>query len=167
MKKIVSLCGLIILTLVSVFLSGCGEDRRQRELRGYIANLKTTTANKAVESKVSQWQLPIPLTYHPGGSYSGGAPTPNAKNLSNPLQSYPVSELQFVGILTQNNQQFSAYIMTPDSMIYLVKVGDVIGEEYGKIIKIDSDHIELVEKVAVGNQPNQERIVTMELRDTP
>jgi Tfp pilus assembly protein PilP len=166
MKIKASLCGFIFITLASVFfLSGCGDDSRQRELRAYIATLKTTTANKAVESKISLWQLPTPVTYHAGGSYTGVSAS-NPKNASNPLQAYPIKALQFVGILTQNNR-LSAYIMTPDSMIYLVKVGDVIGEEYGKIVKIDSDHIEIAEKVTAGNQPDEERIVTMELKDTP
>src|SRR5258708_6712815 len=117
----------IVCILIGLFfMSGCGGDYRQQELQNYIVELKQTSANKEIKVKASTWQFPKPVTYNPGG-YSGSASDmANAKkNMSNPLESYPVKSLQFVGILTQGNQ-VSAYIMTPDSMIYLVKVGDVI-----------------------------------------
>jgi len=148
-----------------LILSGCGGDSRQRELQRYITELKAKAAQKEVKGNANPWQLPTALTYHPGG-YSGSEMRAGSANgVTNPVQAYPLKALQFVGTLSEGNQ-LSAYIMTPDSMIYLVKVGDVIGEEYGKIVKIDSDHLEITEKEMTGNQPS-ERIVTLELKDSP
>lgn len=157
--------GLLTCVLASsLFLSGCGSNQEERELRGYINQLKTQAAIKEVKSKTVVWQLPKAVTYGPDKSQTDSR-TMATKGTSNPLQVYPVTSLQFVGILTENNQ-ISAYVMTPDNMLYLVKVGDIIGEEYGKIVKIDSDHIEISEKVMNGNQP-AERKVKMELKDSP
>jgi len=150
--------GCILIGLL--FLSGCGADSRQQALQKYIVELKRSALTKKMKVKVTTWQLPTPVIYNPNGYTGSNTDAANAKkNNSNPLQSYPVKSLQFVGILTQD-KQVSAYLMTPDGMIYLVKVGDVIGEEYGKIVKIDLDHIEIA-------LTREKRIVTMELKDTP
>lgn len=161
MMKIRYFIGLLF---ISILLSGCGDDLRQRELQDYINKIKLASAQKEVKSKPKTWKLPTPVTYQPGG-YSSSTRLGSGKSTSNPLQAYPIKNLKFVGILTKNSQ-ISAYIMTPDSMIYLVKVGDSIGEDYGKIVKIDAEHLEVTERVMKGDQPS-ERIVTLELKDSP
>jgi len=166
MKIPTSTYGYGLLTCVlasSLCLSGCGSDQDERELRGYINQLKTQSALKEVKTKAVVWQLPKAVTYGPDPNQAENRIA--TKGTSNPLQVYPLASLHFVGTLTENNQ-VSAYVMTPDNMIYLVRVGDIIGEDYGKIVKIDSDHIEISEKIMNGNQP-AERKVKMELKDSP
>lgn len=166
MIKIETKYSFLFCMLTCVFLmSGCGGKSRQHALQLYITQLKVAAANKDVTNKATDWKLPKPVTYNAGGNAAASANREaNNKKTTYPLQTYSIKQLQFVGTLTEGNSM-SAYIMTPDSMIYLARVGDIIGENYGKIVKIDSDHIEISEKyVANGNQ-SAERIVTMELKD--
>lgn len=147
-----------------LLLSGCGQNERERALQGYINQLKAASSQKEVKIKPAVWQLPTPVTYKPDG-YSNSDSRTHTKDITNPLQAYPIRNLQFVGVLTQGSQT-SAYVMTPDSMIYLVKVGDIIGEEYGKIVKINSDRIEVAETAMKGNHSSEQMIV-MQLKDSP
>jgi Tfp pilus assembly protein PilP len=157
--KNISLLQIIFLCLL---LTGCGTDERERELQGYINQLKITAEQKEVISKPQHWALPKPVVYNPHG-YLGKSQT--AKITTNPLQSYPLKNLQFVGILKQNNK-ISGYVMTPDGMLYLVNEGDVIGEDYGKIVKVDTDHIEVIEKTMAGSQSVEKKVELM-LKDSP
>jgi Tfp pilus assembly protein PilP len=154
---------LVVYMLACVFfLPGCREQSRQQEIEAYVARLKLDAEEKVKVEANPVWQLPKPVIYQAGNGPADK--NPDAANSSNPLLLYPIKSLQFVGTLTQNNM-ISAYIMTPDNMIYLVKVGDVIGDNYAKIVKIDSDHIEISEADdRTGNQSGT-KIVTMELKD--
>jgi Tfp pilus assembly protein PilP len=154
-----------IILACTLFLSACSDDARKRQLHRYIAQLKQMTAQKQNSNKTTIIQLPKPTIYQPGDN-SGNANRNNFDKglVTNPLQTYSLKALQFVGTLTQDNR-ISAYVMTPDNMIYLVKDGDVIGDSYGKILKIDSEHIEILEKSTAADNKIVEHVVTMELKD--
>lgn len=146
--------------IVMMVLSGCGGDVSERELKTYINTLKARAAAKeGVKIKPIIWQLPTPVTYKPNG-YTISTSTSTANlNVSNPLNACPLSALKFVGTLMEDNE-ISAYIMTPDNMVYLVKTGDAIGEEYDKIIKIDDRHLVIDKKTLTGMEE-----VVMELKE--
>lgn len=149
----------------TLLLSGCGERSKERELKAYIAELKQAAAQKQNIINATATQLPKPIQYHPEGyatPTSQGILTPQGTS-ANPLQSYPLKALQFVGTIDQNGQTH-AYIMTPDSMVYEVKEGDIIGDNYGKITKIDSNHIEISEKYIQSGKP-EVRMQTMQLKE--
>jgi len=165
MKMQESTAGLMICLLAgSLLVSGCGPNRKERALQDYINQLRAATAQNVVKARLTTWRLPTPVIYQPGG-YSQADTGASAAKSTNPLQAYPLGNLKFVGTLVQDNQ-ISAYIVTPDNMIYLAKPGDVIGEDYGKIVKIDSDHIEIMERGMNGNQPSERKVI-MELKDSP
>jgi Tfp pilus assembly protein PilP len=87
----------------------------------------------------------------------------NPASLSlHPLQGYALSALKFKGTVTQNNEIF-AFILAPDDKLYQIKLGDIIGDHYGKIIHIYPNRLEVLEKVA----PNQAatRTVTLQRKD--
>lgn len=151
--------------LVSMLLSGCGERSKLRALSEYIANLKKSAAQTQNAALNSLIQLPKPVKYAPAGELpengSGVPVQPGA--VANPLQAYPLKSLQFVGTLEQNGQ-IHAYIMTPDSMVYEAKEGDIIGNNYGKIVKIDSTQVEIVEQYTQSGK-TQERKEVMQLKE--
>lgn len=154
---------LLFFILSNVFLlSGCGDKSREQEIQQYITQLKLNAAQSQVVNNATAWVLPKPVKYTAGDSPASNQ-LANLK-ASTPLQTYSLKQLQFVGTLTQNNIT-SAYILAPDGMIYLAKTGDVIGDSYGKIVKIDSDHLEISEKYTSSNNQAAERTVIMELKD--
>lgn len=149
------------LPIIFLLLHGCEDHSREHILQQHINELKAKATEKEMNAKGKLWQLPTAVIYHPDG-YSGTEANSAKNNAANPLQAYPLKDLKFAGTLTENNK-ISAYVMTPDNMIYLVKVGDVIGEDYGKIVKIDSDHLAIA---MPADKQSKGQMVTMELKDS-
>jgi len=156
---------LLSLLGLTLLLSGCGDQTRLHQLQVYITQLKEAATHKK-NAETRLLQLPKPVLYAPLG-YSGSANRDNISSqglMRNPLQAYPLKVLRFVGTLTRNNH-ISAYIMTPDNMVYQANSGDTIGDNDNKIVKINVDHIELSEKyIETGKKPVT-RIVTMQLKE--
>lgn len=76
-----------------------------------------------------------------------------------PLHAFSLSEIRFIGVISEAQQTF-AIIMTPDDHAYQVKLGDQIGNQYGKIININQNQIEIVETVTdEKNRPIQHTVV--------
>ena len=73
--------------------------------------------------------------------------------------------LRFVGTVTQNGDTV-AFITAPDSRIYQIKVGDVIGDRQGKVVTIDADRISLIEQSAEDGPAGMKRVVTLKLKET-
>jgi Tfp pilus assembly protein PilP len=144
-----------------MILLACGDQKQLSDLKNYVANLKEKVPLAQKKQTTAQYQLPEPAKYGHGSSTvkeeEGSASLGKAS--TNPLQAYPLKSYQFLGIVTQNQQTW-AYLMTPDSMVYQVKEGDVIGDIYGKIIKIDSSHIEVLEK-----QAGKQQVITLQLKE--
>ena len=65
-----------------------------------------------------------------------------------PLEAYPLDSMSMVGSVVRNGQQFA--LLRVDNLLYQVKVGDYIGQNYGRITGIFEDRIELVELVPNG-----------------
>lgn len=70
---------------------------------------------------------------------------PDAERRKEALESYPLSELQFVGTLEQERRW--ALIRGPDSVIHRVQTGNYMGTNHGKIQTITDTEIKLIEIV--------------------
>jgi len=160
--KITTTYFILILVSLMILLTSCGENRRLKELKNNVAQLKKQAEQTKKNNVMSEFELPNAIQYGINSAESSA----NAHSANgNPLQSYPLKSLRFVGVINQNNKTW-AYIMTPDSMIYPAKEGDMVGDKYGKIAKIDSNHVEVVEKgVSPGNTTPTLQTVTMQLKE--
>jgi len=65
------------------------------------------------------------------------------------LESFPLDTLRMAGTLERNGELW-ALVRTPDGTIQRVRVGNYMGQNYGKIIRITEDEIVLEEKVPDG-----------------
>jgi len=66
-----------------------------------------------------------------------------------PLEAYPVDSMTMVGSVLRNGQQFA--LLKVDNLLYQVKTGDYLGQNYGKITKIsetDVSYREIVQDAA-------------------
>ena len=66
-----------------------------------------------------------------------------------PLEAYPVDSMTMVGSVMRNGQQFA--LLKVDNLLYQVKTGDYLGQNYGKITKIsetDVSYREIVQDAA-------------------
>ena len=66
-----------------------------------------------------------------------------------PLEAYPVDSMTMVGSVMRNGHQFA--LLRVDNLLYQVKTGDYLGQNYGKITKIsetDVSYREIVQDAA-------------------
>ena len=62
-----------------------------------------------------------------------------------PLEAYPVDSMSMVGSVVKQGRQYA--LLKVDNLLYQVKVGDYLGQNYGKITKITETDISLREIV--------------------
>jgi len=159
----------LLLLTTTFFLSACNDNPYVQDLRNYIAELKNTIT-KHNKKKEIVLPTPKPVTYEAKKLRSPfEIAVPMGKNaaITHPLQAFPLNTLQFKGTLAENNQ-IQAFILAPDNKLYPVKIGDKIGDHYGRIVKIAPNRIEIEEtgEDAAGTEKRAtRRIVTLQLKD--
>lgn len=62
-----------------------------------------------------------------------------------PLESFPLDSMSMVGSVIRSGQQYA--LLKVDNLLYQVKSGDYLGQNYGKIVKISETDISLREIV--------------------
>jgi type IV pilus assembly protein PilP len=62
-----------------------------------------------------------------------------------PLEAYPLDSMSMVGSVTKGGRPYA--LLRVDSLLYQVKAGDYLGQNYGKIIKISETDVTLREIV--------------------
>ena len=62
-----------------------------------------------------------------------------------PLEAYPLDSMSMVGSVVKQGRQYA--LLRVDNLLYQVKVGDYLGQNYGKISKITETDISLREIV--------------------
>ena len=62
-----------------------------------------------------------------------------------PLEAYPLDNMSMVGSVARDGRQFA--LLKVDQLLYQVKVGDYVGQNYGRITKISETEVDLREIV--------------------
>ena len=62
-----------------------------------------------------------------------------------PLEAFPTDAMKMVGSVARGNQPFA--LLRVDNLLYQVKIGDHLGQNYGRIMKISETEITLREIV--------------------
>lgn len=88
------------------------------------------------------------------GATSGPRPDPN--RAKEPLESFALDSLEMVGTIG-SGPSMQAVLKDPEGVIHRVHDGNYVGQNYGHIIGITEDHIDLVELVSNGNGGWMER----------
>ncbi len=70
----------------------------------------------------------------------------SANRFKEPLEAFPLDALRMVGILMETNKHW-AIIKAPNNRLYYAARGNYIGQNSGRIIKVDADKIELIETI--------------------
>lgn len=87
---------------------------------------------------------------------SAQGPSPNPDRVKEPLESYALDSLKMVGTIG-NGPTAQALLEDADGVIHRVHDGNYAGQNYGHIISITEDNVELVELVPDGNGGWMER----------
>jgi type IV pilus assembly protein PilP len=159
---------LLALILVCVSLAGCsgGSDA---DLRSYIEEVKQRKGTRIEELPPIEpyivYSYPCTGTQgcvdpfepffqetpeKPGATATASnGITPDFDRNREELESHPLDSLRMMGTLEKDNEIWGI-VRSPDSIIHRVKVGNYMGKNYGRIISISEDKIELTEIVPDG-----------------
>ncbi len=80
-----------------------------------------------------------------------------------PLEAYPLDSMSMVGSVNKQGQPFA--LLRVDALLYQVKVGDHLGQNYGRITKIDETEIAMREIVQDAAGEWIERPATLQLQE--
>lgn len=80
-----------------------------------------------------------------------------------PLEAYPLDGMRMVGSVTMEGKPFA--LLRVDNLLYQVKVGDYLGQNYGRITKITETEIALREIVQDAAGEWIERPATLQLQE--
>jgi type IV pilus assembly protein PilP len=80
-----------------------------------------------------------------------------------PLEAYPVDSMSMVGSVTRQGRPYA--LLRVDNLLYQVKLGDYIGQNYGKITKISETDISFREIVQDAAGEWIERTSSLQLQE--
>lgn len=80
-----------------------------------------------------------------------------------PLEAYPLDSMTMVGSVNKQGQPYA--LLRVDNLLYQVKVGDYLGQNYGRIMKIGETEIVLRELVMDSGGEMIERPATLQLQE--
>lgn len=153
----------ILILSIAVLLAGCQKEKE--DLGSYVASVKA-------QQKPDIEPMPV-MKHYEKHSYSSAelrdpfVPTvvevpikedkkivdngirPQEHRLKEALESYPLSDLQFVGTLEQESRW--ALIRASDGVISRVQVGNYLGQNNGKILMISETELTLKEIIPDDN----------------
>jgi type IV pilus assembly protein PilP len=168
---------LLILAAATMALAGCGGD--MDELRQWMEQQRK-------EAKPTVTPLLPPKKFLPQPYESGAGVDPfSTQKLSvaikqeaaqpnslltaeinrrkEPLEAYPLDNMSMVGSLTRDNRRYA--LLRVDNLLYQVKAGDYLGQNFGRITKISETEITLREVVQDAAGEWIERTSTLQLQE--
>lgn len=145
-----------LLGILSIVISGCS-DNSLTDLEQYVRQMKSRPAKpisplpeiepyKTFAYQAADLRNPFTpaVVELPVGSAH-----PDQNRDREALEKYPLDSLIMVGTIRQG-ESIWALIHTPDGVLYRVKKGNYLGQNYGKIIHISEEKIEITEIVPSG-----------------
>ena len=156
----------ILVALMMLMLAGCASDdhndlrqwmnESSKNVKGKIAPLPQVKPYEPVAYDVGNLVDP----FRPGKigveQKKGGGLRPDMDRPREPLESYPLESLKYVGFITKNKKSFA--VIQVDGALYQVRTGNYIGQNFGVITHISESDLTLKELVqdAVGDWTERE-----------
>jgi type IV pilus assembly protein PilP len=97
------------------------------------------------------------------GSASAALLTPELNRRKEPLESYPLDAMTMVGSLNKLGQPVA--LIKVDNLLYQVKAGNYLGQNYGRILKVGETEVVLRELVQDAAGEWIERTATLQLQE--
>lgn len=165
------------LALAAVLVAGCSAEhdelqqwmeQQRREAKPNVPPLQPPrkfdpqpyTSAQAVEPFSNQ-KLSVALKAEARGPNSLLASELNRRR--EPLESYPLDSMIMVGSVDKQGQPYA--LLRVDNLLYQVKVGDYLGQNYGRITRIAETEITLREIVQDAAGEWIERPATLQLQE--
>ena len=71
---------------------------------------------------------------------------PNLNRPKEPMEAYPLESLKYVGMLSKSKLTY-ALLKTPDEAVQQVKLGNYVGQNFGRVTQIKDSEVTLMEIV--------------------
>jgi type IV pilus assembly protein PilP len=94
---------------------------------------------------------------------NGALVAPELARRKEPLESFPLDTMSLVGHLTKTGQPVA--LVKVDKLLYQVRAGNYLGQNYGKVMKISETQVTLREIVQDAAGEWIERTATLELQE--
>ncbi|WP_422848807.1 pilus assembly protein PilP [Acidovorax sp. M14] len=168
-------------TLVLLLLGGCAPSGEE-ELRAWMAEQRAST--KPSIQPLTEPKKFVPEAYSEEGfiepfnqakltqalrrdsnqvAANAALIAPETTRRKEPLESFPLDSMAMVGSL--NKAGAPTALVKADNLIYQVKVGNYLGQNYGKIIKITENSIQLREIAQDATGDWIERSASLDLQE--
>lgn len=154
MKRIVALIGV---STAALLLGGCVSDEHQ-DVKQWMDE-----AGAGIKGRVPPLPeiTPFPVVSYESGSmlepFNPSKVDPNAKEVEEgglkpdmdrprePLEAYPLESLRMVGVMKEKGRVNA--VVLADSTVYNVKVGNYMGQSFGRVTRITDSEVQLLELV--------------------
>lgn len=94
---------------------------------------------------------------------NGALVAPELARRKEPLESFPLDSMSLVGNLSKSGQPVA--LVRVDNLLYQVRTGNYLGQNYGKVTKITETQVTLREIVQDAAGEWIERVATLELQE--
>lgn len=171
----------MFITVLSVVLAGCGSTGDE-ELRGWMADLRVTTKPRVTPLVEPKQFLPqvysVGVSIEPFNSVkltqalrrestqsasNAALIAPEMARRKEPLEAYPLDAMAMVGSLDKKGS--STALLKVDKLLYQVRVGNYIGQNYGRIVRVTDSAVQIREIVQDPTGDWIERSASLELQE--
>ena len=169
--------GLVAMGLVALSLSGCGGEQEElsqwmeQQRREAKPNVEPLSAPKKFNPQAyvaltgvepfSTQKLTVALKQEARQPNSILAAEINRRK--EPLEAYPLDSMTMVGSVVRSGRPYA--LLRVDNLLYQVKQGDYLGQNYGKITKISETDVSLREIVQDAAGEWIERVGALQLQE--
>lgn len=171
----------LLLFAFTVTLSGCGLSQDD-DLRQWMTELRSTTRPRVTPLTEPKQFQPQPYSMESGMepfnalkltqalrkdsnqlAANAALIAPEMARRKEPLEAYPLDVMAMVGSLDKKGVPTA--LLKVDNLLYQVRVGNYIGQNYGKITRISESSIQLREIVQDATGDWVERTTSLDLQE--
>lgn len=155
-----------------MLLAGCAgsdhEDLREwmreatKDIKGNVRPLPEVKPYESVQFDVGKEGDPFrPGKIAPDSEKSGSGVQPDVSRPREPLESYPLESLAFVGVLEQGTKRYA--LIKADEALHRVAVGNYMGRDFGMVVKVAETEVTLKELIQDAGGDWVERMSVLQL----
>ena len=164
----------LALSVLSLVLAGCFSDDND-DLKAWMSQSKESLRGKVEPLPEARLYQPFSYNafdvsdpYNPHkmdvARKAGGGLAPDTNRPKEVLESYDLEKLTFVGTL-QQGKIIQALIRAPDNNLYRIKVGNYMGQNFGKVLAVTDTEVKLKEIIEDSGGDWVERDTSLPLQE--